>query len=127
MKKKLKLLVVDDEPSIGLFLEHYFSKDYDVVVKLNGFEAIAWLQQGNITDGIVADYEMPLMNGLDFVKQLRASNLYKDIPLVMLSGIDQTSNKIMCLKSGADDYMVKPFNPEELDIRIKNMLKRVNI
>ena len=86
-----------------------------------------WLQEGNHTDGIVADFDMPYMNGLDFIKQLRASTLFKDIPLVMLSGKDETSNKITCLKSGADDYMIKPFNPEELDIRIKNVLRRIKI
>jgi len=44
----------------------------------------------------------------------------------MLSGKEETSNKITCLKEGADDYVVKPFNPEELDIRIKNILRRIN-
>ncbi|PIQ20309.1 MAG: two-component system response regulator [Cytophagales bacterium CG18_big_fil_WC_8_21_14_2_50_42_9] len=124
---KKNLLIVDDEPSIGLILEHFFSKEYEVVVKLNGLEAMKWLQEGNHTDGIVADFDMPYMNGLDFIKQLRASTLFKDIPLVMLSGKDETSNKITCLKSGADDYMIKPFNPEELDIRIKNVLRRIKI
>lgn len=124
---KKTLLIVDDEPSIGLILEYYFSKEYDVVVKPNGQAAMTWLEEGNLADGIVADLEMPFMDGLEFIKQLRASTLYKDIPLVMLSGKDETSNKIMCLKQGADDYMVKPFNPEELDIRIKNMLKRIKI
>jgi len=124
---KKNLLIVDDEPSIGLILEHFFSKEYEVVVKLNGLEAMKWLQEGNHTDGIVADFDMPYMNGLDFIKQLRASSLFKDIPLVMLSGKDETSNKITCLKSGADDYMIKPFNPEELDIRIKNVLRRIKI
>ncbi|RDV16681.1 response regulator [Pontibacter diazotrophicus] len=124
---KKRLLIVDDEPSIGLILEHFFSKEYEVVVKENGHAAMMWLQDGHFTDGIVADFDMPYMNGLEFIKQLRASTLYKDIPLVMLSGKDETNNKILCLKSGADDYMVKPFNPEELDIRLKNMLKRIKI
>ena len=124
---KKRLLIVDDEPSIGLILEHFFSKEYEVVVKENGHDAMMWLQDGHFTDGIVADFDMPYMNGLEFIKQLRASALYRDIPLVMLSGKDETNNKIICLKNGADDYMVKPFNPEELDIRIKNMLKRIKI
>jgi DNA-binding response OmpR family regulator len=124
---KNRILIVDDEPSIGLILEHYFSKEFEVVVKEDGHDALMWLQEGHYTDVIVVDFDMPHMNGLEFVKQLRASTLYKDIPLVMLSGKDETSNKIECLKSGADDYMVKPFNPEELEIRIKNMLRRINI
>ncbi|KAA3436764.1 MULTISPECIES: response regulator transcription factor [Rufibacter] len=121
------ILIVDDEPTIGLILEHYFSKAYQVVVKSNGKEAMAWLEEGHHIDAIVADFEMPFMNGLDFIRQLRASTLFKDIPLIMLSGKEESRNKILCLKSGADDYMIKPFNPEELEIRIKNVLKRVKI
>ncbi|ALI99877.1 response regulator transcription factor [Rufibacter tibetensis] len=121
------ILIVDDEPTIGLILEHYFSKSYHVVVKSNGKEAMNWLEEGHHIDAIVADFEMPFMNGLDFIVQLRASTLFKDIPLIMLSGKEESRNKILCLKSGADDYMIKPFNPEELEIRIKNVLRRVKI
>lgn len=124
---KKSLLIVDDEPSLGLILEHYFSKEYTVTIKLNGLEAMDWLQDGNHADCIVADLEMPFMNGFEFIIQLQTSILFKDIPLVMLSGKDETSHKISCLKLGADDYMVKPFNPDELDIRIKNMLRRIRI
>ena len=124
---KRKLLIIDDEPSIRLILEHYFSGDYDVVATSNGQEAVDWLQQGHLADAIVADYTMPLVNGLDFINYLRSSPLHKETPLIMLSGRDETSNKINCLRHGADDYLVKPFNPEELDIRLKNILKRVKV
>ncbi len=124
---KKTLLVVDDEPSLGLILEHYFSREFNVIIKLNGLEALNWLQEGNHTDCIIADLEMPFMNGFEFIQHLQASILFKDIPLVMLSGKDETSHKIMCLKNGADDYMIKPFNPEELEIRIKNMLRRIKV
>jgi DNA-binding response OmpR family regulator len=122
---KKRLLIVDDEPSIRLILEHYFSKTYDVMVQTNGHEALEWLQAGNLVDAIVADYNMPVMNGFEFIKQLRASSLYKDVPLIMLSGKDETKSKIECLRHGADDYVVKPFNPEELSLRIQNILSRV--
>lgn len=124
---KKRLLVIDDEPAIQLILEHYFSSEYDVVLTANGREAMAWLQQGNHVDVIVADYEMPFMNGLDFVRELRLSDAHAFTPLLMLSGTDETSKKILCLKQGADDYLVKPFNPEELEIRIKKILSRVSV
>jgi DNA-binding response OmpR family regulator len=119
------LLIVDDEPSICLILEHYFNFDYQVVLKSNGSEAMTWLEEGNLPDAIVADYSMPVMDGLDFIKRVRAHHSHRYTPLVMLSGKDETSNKIKCLKQGADDYVVKPFNPEELDLRVKKLLDRV--
>ena len=123
---KKKLLVVDDEPAIQLILEHFFSHEYDVMLTANGQEALEWLRQGHAVDVIVADYEMPVMNGLDFVRELRASAAYEHTPLLMLSGTDETSKKILCLRQGADDYLVKPFNPEELEIRIKKIMSRAN-
>lgn len=122
--EKKHLLIIDDEPSIRLILEHYFSSEYHVVLTSNGQEAIEWLLKGHPADAIVADYEMPFMNGLEFIKHLRANNSHKSTPLLMLSVTDESSKKIMCLKQGADDYIVKPFNPEELEIRIRNVLNR---
>ncbi|MBF9236488.1 response regulator transcription factor [Hymenobacter sp. BT683] len=121
------LLIVDDEPSICLILEHYFGLDYKVVVKANGLQAMEWLEQGNTPDAIVADYDMPVMDGPDFIKQIRASSRHRDVGLIILSGKDSTSNKITCLKLGADDYLVKPFNPEELSLRIQNLLHRIRV
>jgi DNA-binding response OmpR family regulator len=108
-------------------LEHYFGADYKVVVKPNGFEAMQWLEQGNSPDAIVADYDMPVMDGPDFIKQIRASSRHRDVGLIILSGKESTSNKILCLKLGADDYLVKPFNPEELSLRILNILNRIRV
>ncbi|GAB2778670.1 DNA-binding response OmpR family regulator [Hymenobacter luteus] len=122
---KKQLLIIDDEPSIRLILEHYFSTEYDVVVTSNGQEALNWLQKGHQADAIVADYEMPQMDGLEFLKRLRAHASHAATPLLMLSVADESSKKIQCLRQGADDYIVKPFNPEELEIRIKNVLNRV--
>jgi len=124
---KKTLLIVDDEPSICLILEHYFGDEYHVVVKANGVEAMHWLEQDNATDAIVADYEMPIMDGPEFIRQIRASSRHRDVGMIVLSGKDSTSNKIKCLKLGADDYLVKPFNPEELELRIRNILNRIRV
>lgn len=122
---KKTLLIVDDEPTIQLILKRYFKDDYRVVAQPNGLEAMRWLESGNTADAIVADYEMPIMNGPDFIRQLRYSGLHRNVPLIMLSGKEESSSKILCLRQGADDYMVKPFNPEELDLRLKNMLRKM--
>lgn len=119
------LLAVDDEKSILMILDFVFGKKYKVVQKNNGQEAAQWLQQGNMPDVIVADMNMPEMNGFEFILQIRSSGLYRDVPLIMLSGNENTADKIKCLNAGADDYLIKPFNPEELEARINNIFRRM--
>ncbi len=123
---KKTLLAIDDEQSILEILKYFFGTKYDVVQKTNGKDALAWMQQGQLPDVIVADFEMPEMNGYDFIHHVRSSGMFKNIPLVMLSGNENSVNKIKCLKAGADDYMIKPFNPEELDARIDSILRRTS-
>ena len=123
---KKTLLVVDDEPTIQLILRRYFEADFTVVPQPNGQEAMRWLDEGNTADAIVADYEMPVMTGPAFIQRLRNSLLHRHVPLIMLSGKEESSTKIQCLRHGADDYMVKPFNPEELDLRLKNMMRKLS-
>ncbi|KAF0128760.1 MAG: response regulator receiver [Bacteroidetes bacterium] len=121
---KKKILVIDDELSIRMLLENFLSKTYDVITKNDGMEGVQWLEQGNMPDLIVADIQMPNMNGNDFIINIRSSGYFKEIPLIMLSGIESSQEKVKCLKLGANDYMVKPFNPEELSIRIEILLAR---
>ncbi|MCF8309607.1 MAG: response regulator transcription factor [Bacteroidales bacterium] len=121
---KKKILVIDDEKTIRTLLQNYLEKDYEVITKENGEEGMAWLQQGIIPDLIVVDIQMPVMDGYEFIKNIRASGYFKDIPLIMLSGIESSSDKVKALKMGANDYMVKPFNPEELAVRIQLHLAR---
>ncbi len=121
------LLAVDDEQSILMIIDFVFGKkDYQVVQKTNGKEALNYMHQGNIPDVIIADLNMPEMNGLEFIHQVRASGYFREIPLIMLSGNEDTSEKIKCLKAGADDYLIKPFNPEELEARIDNLFRRIS-
>ena len=120
-----KLLAIDDETSILMILNFVFGKKYEVIQKTNAKEALDWMQLGNIPDVIIADMNMPQLSGYDFIHQIRSSGFFRDVPLVMLSGNESTADKIKCLKAGADDYMVKPFNPEELEARIENIFRRL--
>lgn len=124
---KKTLLIIDDEPAIRLILQHYFSADYQVVLKSNGREALDWLAEGNVAHIIVVDYDMPVLDGPAFLRQIRSDVALPQVGIIVLSGKDTTSDKILCLKLGADDYLVKPFNPEELGLRMHNILKRVTI
>lgn len=121
---KKKILIIDDELSIRILLENFLKKSYDVIAKNDGMEGLKWMEEGNIPDLVVADIQMPNLDGYEFIKNVRASGYYKDIPLIMLSGIESSNEKVKCLKLGANDYIVKPFNPEELEIRIQLLLSR---
>lgn len=121
---KKKILVMDDELSIRMLLENFLSKSYYVITKNDGLEGIKWMEEGNMPDLIVADIQMPNLDGYEFIKNIRSSGFFKDVPLIMLSGIESSQEKVKCLKLGANDYMVKPFNPEELSVRIELLLAR---
>ena len=125
MSKKLKLLILDDEASIRKVLEHFLNKEFDVTVKNDGMEGMSWLEAGNDADFIIADLNMPNLNGKEFLKVIRASNLYADFPIIILSGTDESKERIECLNLGADDFMLKPFNPMEVHAKIKAILRRV--
>ena len=118
------LLVIDDSKSILSVISYIFSSKFTVVKKLNGLEALEWIEQGNIPDIIVSDIDMPEMDGFTLLKNLKSNKVFDDIPFIILSSIDNSAEKIRCLKMGADDYVVKPFNPEELEARIANIIRR---
>jgi len=121
---KKKILVIDDEKTIRVLLQNYLQNDYDVITKSDGEEGLNWLQEGNFPDLIVSDIQMPNLDGYEFIKNIRASGYFKDIPMIMLSGIESSAEKVKTLKMGANDYIVKPFNPEELAVRIELHLAR---
>lgn len=121
---KKTILVIDDEKTIRVLLENYLKKEYEVVTKSDGEEGLNWLQEGNFPDLIVVDIQMPNLDGYEFIKNVRASGYFKEIPIIMLSGIESSAEKVKTLKMGANDYIVKPFNPEELAVRIELHLAR---
>lgn len=118
---KKKILVVDDEISICLLLENFLSKDYDVVAIHDGSDALDWLE-GNLPDLIISDIEMAVMNGYEFLTKVRERGFTKHTPFIMLSAKSESKERIKCYKLGAQDYLTKPFNPEELEELVKKNL-----
>lgn len=122
MKTEMKkLLVVEDEPMMRRLLLHIFGEKYEVVLQENGREALDWLTAGNVPNVIIADLYMPEIDGYEFIKAVRSYDFYDSVPLMVLSGEQGSEDRIKCLKAGADDFLTKPFNPEELDIRIDKL------
>ncbi len=117
-----KILLIDDKASIGKVVSIYFSKEYDFIYLENPIKAIEWLQEGNYPDLIISDIRMPEMTGDVFLRYMKKNELYKSIPIVMLSSEDSTTERIKLLEEGAADYILKPFNPLELKVRIKKII-----
>jgi len=120
---KKNILVIDDEITIRTLLEKFLGKSYDVTAMSNGQEALNWLQAGNLADLMIVDLEMPNMDGFELLKQVKSSGFFREIPVMMLSGVDSSAERVKCLKAGALDFMIKPFNPEELLLKIQILLR----
>lgn len=121
---KKKILIVDDKPTIGKVLTLYLGAEYDVIYVENPLKALEWLNAGNQPDLIISDIRMPLMRGDEFLTHLKSSPLFNYFPVIILSSEENSSERIQLLMNGAEDYIVKPFNPLELKIRIKRILDK---
>ena len=119
------ILIVEDEKKISRFLELELSHEgYKTQKVFNGREAINLLEKDvKKFDLIILDVMLPKLNGMEVLRRLRK---FSQIPVIMLTARDQTMDKVMGLDSGADDYMTKPFQIEELLARIRVCLKRKN-
>jgi len=122
---KPSVLVVEDDLFIQSILNKILSVNYEVTIFSNGMDGLIFLQSGNITDIILSDLNVPSLDGFSFLEQVRNSGFFKSIPFIILSGKDDIEIKFKCLDSGADDFLTKPFNPKELDARLKNILRRI--
>lgn len=120
---KQKILIVDDEASIRRILTLRLSMvGYDVVTASDGEEALQTFRQAN-PDLVVLDVMMPRLDGYGVCRELRKES---DIPIIMLTALVEVADRITGLELGADDYMIKPFSPKELESRIKALLGRLN-
>jgi DNA-binding response OmpR family regulator len=104
---KKNILVIDDEITIRTLLEKFLSHSYEVTALTNGQEGLNWLQTGNLPDLMIVDLEMPNMNGYEFIENVRASGYFQGIPIMMLSGVDSSTERVKCYKLGANDFMIK--------------------
>lgn len=123
---KKKILVVDDIYEFRRLTTIILLSKYVVESAENGINALSILHSGYLPDLIICDLIMPVLRGEDFLDQLKNSWAFKDIPVIILSGIDKSEEKIRLIKMGACDYLEKPYNPAELIVRIENALKKVN-
>lgn len=118
-----RILVVDDDPDVAKSIENSLRKQYKVFVVYSGIEAIKEARR-HPPDLIVLDVRMPDMDGLETCQQLRLDPALADIPILFLTALGRPEDRVAGLKAGGDDYLTKPFNLEELLLRIKAILRR---
>jgi len=121
---KARILIVEDDIDISNMLRIYFSgQGYDVDAALSGSEALDKTRQG-LPHLIVLDIMLPGMNGYDVCRTLRTQTRTSHIPVIFLTQKDERSDKLQGLELGADDYITKPFDIEELKLRVQNAIAR---
>lgn len=120
----LKVVIVEDDFPIKTLISKVLEYNFEVTAFDNGVDALAYLQKGELPDIIISDLNTPELNGYDLLVQLKTSSFFNAIPVIILSGEEGSQTRIKCLEAGADDYIVKPFNPRELEVRINVILKR---
>ena len=121
-----QLLLVDDEPGIRESVQAYLedNDDWNVTAASNADEA--WQNiESQTPDLIISDIMMPEVNGYQFLEKLREDPRYRSIPVVFLTARGMTSDRIQGYEAGCDAYLSKPFDPEELEAIVKNLLSKV--
>ncbi len=119
---KAHILVVDDDPHITSLVRRILAYDgYSVAIAASGNEALTRTLE-HPPDLIVLDIMLPELNGLEVTRRLRAAG--DNVPILLLTARDAVVNRVEGFETGADDYLVKPFAPEELLVRIKALLRR---
>ncbi|MEN9205460.1 MAG: response regulator transcription factor [Thermostichales cyanobacterium BF4_bins_65] len=123
MDAQKRLLLVDDDPNLVLLVKDYLEfRGYEVVPASNGNEALEVMKTYS-PDLIICDVMMPGMDGYTFVETIRGNPATDWIPVIFLSARGQTADRVRGLTTGADVYMVKPFEPEELVAQVESSLK----
>jgi len=118
------LLVVDDnEMNRDLLSRHLERQGHFVAVAENGLKAMEMIQQ-NTYDLILLDILMPEMNGYQVLQRLKSDKRWRDVPVIMISALEEIEGVVRCIEMGADDYLSKPFNPVLLKARINNSLEK---
>lgn len=119
---KYKLLVVEDHADIRLYLRVLFSATYNIIMAENGEEGVRMARK-EIPDLVITDVMMPVMNGFECCRILKEDLKTCHIPIILLTALTDDENIVKGIELGADDYILKPFNPEILRTKVKRLIK----
>ncbi|MFC1501340.1 response regulator transcription factor [Elusimicrobiota bacterium] len=124
MSDKKRILVIDDDPEILVLLKTYLETEgYEVIQSDNGAEGLE-KAHSEMPDLIILDLVLPDIDGLKICRRLKSDNKYKNIPILVLSALDDQKHKMEGFESDADDYETKPFEKDGLIKRVKKLLTK---
>ncbi|MGB3468322.1 MAG: ATP-binding protein, partial [Cyclobacteriaceae bacterium] len=118
---KPSLLLVDDNADMRTFIRTLMEDDYHIIEARDGKDALEKMSEVK-PDLILSDIMMPRMDGIDLIKRIKENEVWRKIPLIALTALAKESDKLYTLQIGIDDYLVKPFNPNELKVRAFNLI-----
>ena len=123
MTTKPRILCVDDEPNVLKFLEAILVKsEYEVIPAENGEEALEKIRSERI-DLVLSDVTMPKMDGFELCRQIKGDERYRDIPVVIITGLTAKEERVKGIESGAEDFISKPIDATEVLARVRMLLK----
>lgn len=127
MRRTKTILVIEDHESIRMLMVNFLKSNYTVVTKSDGLEGLSWLSKGNIPHLIILDMSLPNLSGLEFLTNIRSSGFFGQIPVIVVSGNESSAFHDQCYQLGISDFLTKPFNPLELQTKIKITLDQREI
>lgn len=120
------ILIIEDDPLMVAFLDEYLSKDFKTVKMTNAAEALQHLDGQGLPALVILDLFMPEMDGFSFLETIRSNPAMNRLPVLVLSGSEKSEDRVRAFELGADDFVVKPFNPMELAARVRNLIRRTS-
>jgi DNA-binding response OmpR family regulator len=122
--EKPKVLVVEDDEIISYLLDFRLKREgFDVIVASDGHQAYEYLENGTPPQLVLLDVMLPYLDGFELITRLRGKPEWFDVPVIMLTSKSQEQTIVRALDAGANDYVIKPFRPDELMARLRRLLR----
>lgn len=121
---KYKVLLADDNSEFRLLIKIFLSRNFIVEAAENGLEALDIIEKGFQPDIIISDLMMPDIDGLTMISQIKRNKRWEQIPVIMLSTIEKSALGVDFQRVGLDDFILKPFNPKDLILKIESLLPK---
>lgn len=119
-----KLIFINRESSDRSLLAEMFGSEYTIIATADGLEALEWMEKDNQADLIIADLNMQHLTLADFIKAVRHHTFFRHTPILVVVELANLTERSKYLELGADDFLVKPMEAEDFQIRVKNILEQ---